>query len=102
MQSKNQLVFSQIFFLKSSYVFQNIITQALGKIKSPPSNPFAFLVCGKVLEEEGGVLTSPNYPNHYPDRLRCEWDISVPFGSIVMNITDFWTFSKDDRLTVMS
>ncbi|BFZ22426.1 hypothetical protein BsWGS_25465 [Bradybaena similaris] len=36
--------------------------------------------CGGQLNTPTGVITSPNYPNQYPHRRVCTWDITVPMG----------------------
>lgn len=36
--------------------------------------------CGFVDESTAGVIASPNYPNHYPDGVHCEWVIKAPAG----------------------
>lgn len=49
-----------------------------------------FAVCGGQLSEPVGEVTSPNYPNQYPNDRQCEWMIVMPTGrQIVLNVTDF-------------
>ncbi|XP_034489715.1 cubilin homolog [Drosophila innubila] len=37
--------------------------------------------CGGQLTGRTGVLTSPNYPNTYPNNINCEWKLDVHYGS---------------------
>lgn len=39
--------------------------------------------CGGNLEAEQGVITSPYYPDSYPNRAECEWRIHVHPGSAI-------------------
>lgn len=39
--------------------------------------------CGGVLTAPKGSIQSPNYPNHYPPLIQCEWKIAVDFGSSI-------------------
>eukprot|EP00118_Oscarella_pearsei_P009956 m.58895 g.58895 ORF g.58895 m.58895 type:complete len:711 (+) comp34843_c1_seq3:256-2388(+) len=40
--------------------------------------------------DECGKITSPEYPNNYPDKANCSWTIHVPAGNqIQINFTDF-------------
>lgn len=49
-----------------------------------------FAVCGGQLSEPVGEVTSPNYPNQYPNDRQCEWMIVMPTGrQILLNVTDF-------------
>ena len=49
-------------------------------------------------------LTSPKYPDNYPSNLNCTWRIQSddPNGFIQINILDFTTEYRDDRLTISS
>ena len=40
-----------------------------------------------------GYLTSPNYPNRYPHRMKREWPIKVPPGQSIE--VEFLTFSVE-------
>ncbi|XP_053120680.1 cubilin [Hemicordylus capensis] len=45
--------------------------------------------CGGELRGTTGTFTSPNYPNSYPHKLRCEWRIMVPLGHrVTLTISD--------------
>ncbi|KAL5010260.1 hypothetical protein ScPMuIL_012565 [Solemya velum] len=47
-------------------------------------------LCGSILRNDVGVITSPNYPGHYPHNQRCIWTIIASEGNqIRLNITDF-------------
>ncbi|TMW47074.1 hypothetical protein DOY81_007853 [Sarcophaga bullata] len=39
--------------------------------------------CGGSLEGQQGIITSPYYPEPYPNRAECEWRIHVPSGSAI-------------------
>lgn len=36
--------------------------------------------CGGRFTANEGVLTSPNYPQHYPEKVDCEWIIDLEYG----------------------
>ncbi|KAK7823852.1 hypothetical protein U0070_020523, partial [Myodes glareolus] len=36
--------------------------------------------CGGTLFDNSGLLTSPGYPNNYPNNTHCEWTITAPSG----------------------
>lgn len=36
--------------------------------------------CGGHLRENEGFFTSPNYPQHYPGNIDCEWTIEMEYG----------------------
>ena len=36
-----------------------------------------FLACGGVFTGSSGSITSPGYPNNYPNNVRCRYDIRV-------------------------
>lgn len=47
------------------------------------------LVCGGVLTQDNGNISSPNYPNPYAGERNCEYNIEAPQGKvIVLNIAD--------------
>uniref|UniRef100_A0A4W3K7X0 Cubilin n=1 Tax=Callorhinchus milii TaxID=7868 RepID=A0A4W3K7X0_CALMI len=50
-------------------------------------------VCGTfiVTDNIGGVITSPLYPNNYPDNQNCSWIIQAqePFKHVTLSFTDF-------------
>ena len=51
--------------------------------------------CGEDLTTSSGVITSPNYPNVYPNNRDCNWTISVPAGQqIAINFTDFHIYGS--------
>nr|XP_033775279.1 suppressor of tumorigenicity 14 protein isoform X2 [Geotrypetes seraphini] len=35
-------------------------------------------LCGGLLQQENGTITTPYYPAHYPPDIECIWDIQVP------------------------
>ncbi|KAL7058505.1 hypothetical protein AAHC03_016360 [Spirometra sp. Aus1] len=46
--------------------------------------------CGGHLMTDKGTLTSPNYPNKYPQNINCTWVIEVPVGfSVVLTFENF-------------
>ncbi|KAI9577187.1 hypothetical protein GQX74_015641 [Glossina fuscipes] len=57
--------------------------------------------CGGVLSSKNGIITSPHYPNNYPQNSDCEWSLTVsPLHSIVLtiielDIEDFSSCSMD-------
>ncbi|KAK9890452.1 hypothetical protein WA026_010538 [Henosepilachna vigintioctopunctata] len=51
--------------------------------------------CGSHIKKAGSI-TSPNYPQQYPNDIECEWLIEAPIGhSIIINFT-FVDVEKDD------
>ena len=44
---------------------------------------FFFVACGEALNGSSGFLTSPNFPNNFPQNLDCAWNITVPVGQII-------------------
>ncbi|XP_022109461.1 low-density lipoprotein receptor-related protein 12-like [Acanthaster planci] len=44
-------------------------------------------------------LTSPNYPDRYPNYLSCHWEFSASNGFIVISILDFKTVTSSDFVT---
>lgn len=36
--------------------------------------------CGGVYSKHNGEIMSPNYPNSYPPKRECTWDLQVPNG----------------------
>ena len=51
-----------------------------------------FEPCNDLLDLENGILTSPNYPNNYPDNTECAWTINAPHHSQIVKVqfVDFW------------
>lgn len=45
--------------------------------------------CGGVLKSQTGEITSPNYPNNYPDDITCTWQISPEKSHVNLTIEDF-------------
>ena len=45
--------------------------------------------CGGVLKDPSGEITSPNYPNNYPDDVTCIWKISPEKTHVNLTIEDF-------------
>lgn len=53
--------------------------------------------CGGSLSGLFGQIHSPNFPERYPDNLKCNWSISVPDGFYIsLNFTEFDTENYDD------
>ncbi|XP_038053417.1 uncharacterized protein LOC119725894 isoform X2 [Patiria miniata] len=63
-------------------------------------------ICGKrkmhLGENIPHTLTSPNYPNDYPNDVNCVWEFqaSREFSAIVVTILDFQTESKYDKVRI--
>ena len=54
----------------------------------PISDPFNPTDCGELnvtIGETTGVLSSPNYPDNYPNRARCDYRLTAPEGKVRMN-----------------
>ena len=50
---------------------------------------------------EGGVLTSPNYPNDYDNGIACSWIIVADEGNdVLIDFHSFHTYSGSDFLYV--
>ena len=45
--------------------------------------PELFTDCGGTYSNPSGILTSPSYPNHYPELANCVYLISEPYGTYV-------------------
>lgn len=45
--------------------------------------------CGGILKDPSGEITSPNYPNNYPDDVTCTWKISPEKTHVNLTIEDF-------------
>ena len=45
--------------------------------------------CGGVLTNPAGEITSPNYPNNYPDDVSCTWKISPEKTHVNLTVEDF-------------
>ena len=45
--------------------------------------------CGGILKDPSGEITSPNYPNNYPDDATCTWKISPEKTHVNLTIEDF-------------
>ena len=55
--------------------------------------------CGGELTEPKGLIYSPNYPQKYPKRTFCSWNINLPKGSrIILNFLAFDLEEDDDCL----
>ncbi|VDL98181.1 unnamed protein product [Schistocephalus solidus] len=47
-------------------------------------------ICGGYRKANIGIITSPNYPDKYPDNLECLWTIEAPAQSfIILTFKDF-------------
>ena len=42
-----------------------------------------------MISDERGVITSPNYPNHYPNNLDCYWTIHRPYDKLELRFDSF-------------
>ncbi|XP_065362088.1 cubilin homolog [Calliphora vicina] len=57
--------------------------------------------CGGTLQSKNGVITSPNYPNNYPENSDCEWTITVTdhhaiiFTMDELDLEDFYDCEMD-------
>ena len=61
----------------------------------------SFVECGGMLSEKSGVITSPNFPNGYPNNLNCIWTIHRPYNRIELLFLKFILQRyKDDSVTV--
>ena len=40
--------------------------------------------CGGILSSPRGILTSPLYPDNYPDNAECTYLISQPIGKVIL------------------
>ena len=40
-------------------------------------------------------IQSPDYPNSYPDNMRCIYDLNADYGKIVLNFTSFELEASD-------
>lgn len=56
---------------------------------------FLFTVCFEEYTDNFGDLTSPNYPNKYPNNLDCVYTITVGFNEQIE--LEFTNFSLEDR-----
>ncbi|XP_069593736.1 CUB domain-containing protein 2 [Ranitomeya imitator] len=53
-------------------------------------------ICGGVLTSLSGVITSPDYPDNYPNNAECHWLISAaPHSTIRLVFTDFQLESQE-------
>ncbi|KAL9980816.1 hypothetical protein ACROYT_G009454 [Oculina patagonica] len=52
--------------------------------------------CGAVLTNSSGEITSPNYPNNYPDGTTCTWKISPGKTHVNLTIEDFMLEDSKD------
>ncbi|XP_077993791.1 cubilin-like [Glandiceps talaboti] len=75
-------------FSTGSTMFVNFVTDS-------STNGTGFLatyqsVCGGRLDTNLGIITSPSYPNNYPDSASCEWTIQTSSGTTIdFNFTVF-------------
>ncbi|CAG5136889.1 unnamed protein product, partial [Candidula unifasciata] len=65
--------------------------------------------CGGQLNTPTGVITSPNYPNQYPHRRLCTWEITVPLGRrVTLTFNDLrlerpsWRYCSWDYIEVFN
>ncbi len=54
-----------------------------------------FQDCGEDLEESTGMISSPWYPDPYPNNANCEWTITVDSGKkVYLNFSNFEVCSQ--------
>ncbi|XP_053549170.1 CUB domain-containing protein 2 [Bombina bombina] len=54
-------------------------------------------VCGGILTGLSGTITSPDYPDNYPNNAECHWLIqAAPHSKVRLVFTDFQVESSDD------
>ncbi|XP_069741942.1 tolloid-like protein 2 [Narcine bancroftii] len=51
--------------------------------------------CGHIISSIEGVITSPNWPNKYPNHQECTWAISAPAGHRIK--LDFYEFEMEQH-----
>ena len=59
--------------------------------------PF-LIVCGGYLYHRSygaRYIQSPDYPNSYPDNMKCIYDINAAYGNIILNFTSFELEASD-------
>ena len=81
----------EVHALKTSWVDVGVYCDGL----SAPPPP-----CDVTLTEASGELTSPNYPEPYPDSFNQTWCIDAPAGAATVTFTDFETESGYDFVSV--
>ncbi|XP_019899333.2 ovochymase-2 isoform X2 [Esox lucius] len=54
--------------------------------------------CGGHFTREQGELTSPNWPDHYPDQTACTWHISVPSAVSIHVVFTHFEVQAQNRL----
>ena len=56
-----------------------------------------------VLTEPNGTITSPRYPDHYPNKVNCQWMFFAPPGARVqLSFSEFDTETGYDIVQVIS
>ncbi|KAJ8376962.1 hypothetical protein SKAU_G00075420 [Synaphobranchus kaupii] len=68
---------------------------------------YSFSDCGGLQTGEGGVISSPGYPNNYPSPSRCAWLLEAPEGhTITLTFTYFQVEAHSqcswDSVTIMN
>ena len=56
--------------------------------------------CGGVLTNISGVITSPNYPNNYPDNITCTWKIAPEKSHVNLTIEDLMVSGQIKQTSV--
>ncbi|KAF2879995.1 hypothetical protein ILUMI_26183 [Ignelater luminosus] len=49
----------------------------------------------KYLIGHHGILTSPNYPNQYPENINCSWSLHVPYNTTITIVVTNLDIEKD-------
>ena len=56
--------------------------------------------CGGLLTNISGVISSPNYPNNYPDNVTCTWKIAPEKSHVNLTIEDLMVSGKIKQTSV--
>ena len=63
---------------------------------------FTFLASASTINPFTGIVTSPNYPENYPNDFKRTYTITVKEGMVVeLEFTAFNTYSGSDTLTIL-
>ena len=53
--------------------------------------------CGESYNSTSGVITSPSYPNDYPNNADCIYTISLPSGTVISLTTEMFDIEDDSE-----